>query len=122
MERTMSRPPVIDVAALVDPGAPQAQKRVAAQAIDAAARHWGFFYAERHGVDAALVERVVAQARSFFAQDEAEKMRIPMSAGGPAWRGYFPAGGELTSGLPDWKEGIYLGSELGPEHPRCVPA
>jgi isopenicillin N synthase-like dioxygenase len=35
-----------------------------------------------------------------------------------AWRGYFPAGDELTSGRPDWKEGLYLGSELGPEHPR----
>src|SRR6185436_2380490 len=25
---------------------------------------------------------------------------------------------ELTSGRPDWKEGLYLGSELGPDHPR----
>jgi polar amino acid transport system ATP-binding protein len=45
-------------------------------------------------------------------------MRIPMAAGGRAWRGYFPLGGELTSNLPDWKEGLYLGSELPPDHPR----
>ena len=114
----MAHPPVIDVAALVDPAAPQARKMEAARAIDGAARTWGFFYAHQHGVDADLVERVVAQARTFFAQDEATKLRIPMSAGGLAWRGYFPAGGELTSGRPDWKEGLYLGSELGPEHPR----
>ena len=57
-------------------------------------------------------------ARTFFAQDEEAKLRIPMSAGGRAWRGYFPLGGELTSNRPDWKEGLYLGSELGPEHPR----
>lgn len=31
--------------------------------------------------------------------------------------GYFKTGGELTSGMPDWKEGLYLGSELGPDHP-----
>jgi polar amino acid transport system ATP-binding protein len=111
-------PPVIDVAALVDPGAITAGKLAAARAIDQAARDWGFFYAQHHAVDAALVDRMVAQARVFFAQDEATKMRVPMSAGGLAWRGYFPAGGELTSGRPDWKEGLYLGSELGPEHPR----
>ncbi len=114
----MAHPPVIDVSALVDPAASAARKQAAARAIDQAARTWGFFYAEHHGVDAALVDRLVAQARAFFALDEAEKMRIPMSAGGLAWRGYFPAGGELTSGRPDWKEGLYLGSELSPEHPR----
>ena len=34
------------------------------------------------------------------------------------WRGYFPLGGELTSNRPDWKEGLYLGTELPPDHPR----
>jgi len=114
----MAQPPLVDVAALVDPAAPQALKMAAARDIDAAAREWGFFYAAGHGVDAGLVERLVTLARAFFAQDESRKMRIPMSAGGLAWRGYFPAGGELTSGRPDWKEGLYLGSELAPDHPR----
>ena len=41
-----------------------------------------------------------------------------MPLGGRAWRGWFPLGGELTSGRPDWKEGLYLGSELGDDHPR----
>ncbi len=40
-----------------------------------------------------------------------------MALGGRAWRGYFPLGGELTSGQPDWKEGLYLGTELPDEHP-----
>lgn len=31
--------------------------------------------------------------------------------------GWVPVGGELTSGKPDGKEGIYFGDELGPEHP-----
>lgn len=114
----MQRPPVIDVAALVDPASTAAQGAAAAREIDAAAGSWGFFYAANHGVDGALVDGVVRLARAFFAQDEATKLRIPMSAGGTAWRGFFPTGGELTSGRPDWKEGLYLGSELGPDHPR----
>jgi len=110
--------PVIDVSPLVDPGAPSAARDAAGRELDAAARRVGFFYATGHGVDAALIERLVALARVFFAQDEANKLRTPMSAGGRAWRGYFPLGDELTSNRPDWKEGLYLGTELGPEHPR----
>jgi isopenicillin N synthase-like dioxygenase len=40
-----------------------------------------------------------------------------MALGAKAWRGYFPVGGELTSGKPDLKEGIYFGAELGADHP-----
>jgi isopenicillin N synthase-like dioxygenase len=41
-----------------------------------------------------------------------------MSGGGRAWRGYFPVGGELTSGRPDLKEGVYFGEELNEDDPR----
>ena len=41
-----------------------------------------------------------------------------MARGGPAWRGYFPVGAELTSGQPDLKEGLYFGAELGDDDPR----
>ena len=41
-----------------------------------------------------------------------------MAAGGRAWRGYFPPGGELTSGRPDRKEGLYLGTELPADDAR----
>ena len=114
----MASLPVIDVAALVDPRSRPAARAAVAAELDAAARRYGFFYAAGHGVDAALIGRLVALSRAFFAQEEATKLRIPMSAGGRAWRGFFPLGGELTSNRPDWKEGLYLGSELGPEHPR----
>jgi isopenicillin N synthase-like dioxygenase len=43
-----------------------------------------------------------------------------MREGGIAWRGYFPVGGELTSGAPDMKEGIYFGEELGDDDPRVI--
>ena len=35
-----------------------------------------------------------------------------MSRGGRAWRGYFPIDGELTSGRPDLKEGLYFDEKL----------
>jgi isopenicillin N synthase-like dioxygenase len=50
------------------------------------------------------------------------KAAIAMERGGAAWRGWFPLGGELTSGRPDGKEGLYLGTELGPDHPRVRAA
>ncbi|MGJ7508632.1 isopenicillin N synthase family dioxygenase [Variovorax sp. GT1P44] len=106
--------PVIDVSALVAdaPG----RNDVAAQ-IGAACRAHGFFYVTGHGVDEALVERLEGLSRRFFALDEATKMQWRMALGGRAWRGYFPLGGELTSGRPDWKEGLYLGTELSDDHP-----
>ena len=56
-------------------------------------------------------------AREFFAQPDDVKAEIAMVHGGAAWRGWFPLDGELTSGRPDHKEGIYFGTELGPDHP-----
>jgi isopenicillin N synthase-like dioxygenase len=109
---------LIDVAALVDPMAGVDARRAVASALVGAAERHGFFYAARHGVDPALIARLERHARAFFALDEAQKMRMPMSAGGRAWRGYFPLGGELTSNRPDWKEGLYLGTELPRDHPR----
>ena len=41
-----------------------------------------------------------------------------MARGGRAWRGFFPVGGELTSGRPDLKEGLYFGAELAEDDPR----
>lgn len=41
-----------------------------------------------------------------------------MARGGRAWRGYFPVGGELTSGKPDLKQGLYFGEELGDDDAR----
>ena len=109
--------PIIDVGALVH-GTPD--RTDVARRIGEACRAHGFFYVTGHGVDAALVAELEAASRRFFALDEATKMQWRMALGGRAWRGYFPLGGELTSGRPDWKEGLYLGTELGEEHPRVV--
>ena len=110
----MSGIPVIDVRALRDGSAPEP----VARAIDDACRDTGFFCITGHGVDRALRDRLDALAREFFALDDAEKAQIAMARGGRAWRGWFPVGGELTSGQPDLKEGIYFGQELAPDDPR----
>jgi isopenicillin N synthase-like dioxygenase len=57
-------------------------------------------------------------SREFFNLPHEEKEKISMKLGGSAWRGWFPVGDELTSGKPDQKEGLYLGQELGEDHPR----
>ena len=88
--------------------------------IDRACREFGFFYVEGHGVDEDLQQRMDAAARAFFALPEADKAEIAMARGGRAWRGWFPFEGELTSGRPDRKEGIYFGEELPADDPRVA--
>jgi isopenicillin N synthase-like dioxygenase len=106
--------PVINVAPLIS--AADERRRVATQ-IGEACREFGFFYIVGHGVDQNLQRRLEEVSRRFFAQDVKAKLDIGMSRGGRAWRGYFPVGGELTSGQPDLKEGIYFGAELDKDHP-----
>lgn len=48
--------------------------------------------------------------------------RGPRGWPGRSRPGYFPVGGELTSGRPDRKEGLYFGTELGEAHPRVRAA
>ena len=114
MARAENELPVVDVAALV--AGSDARHEVAGR-IDAACRDAGFFYVVGHGVDRGLREQLVAESRRFFARPDAEKARIAMTRGGRAWRGWFPVGGELTSGRPDLKEGVYFGAELAADHP-----
>jgi isopenicillin N synthase-like dioxygenase len=109
--------PIIDVRGLAGDAGERA--RTAAE-IGAACRDLGFFYAVGHGVPDVSVERLARLARDFFASDLERKLAIDMARGGRAWRGYFPVGRELTSGAPDRKEGLYLGAELGPDHPKVV--
>ncbi|UQA54994.1 isopenicillin N synthase family dioxygenase [Polyangium aurulentum] len=107
--------PIIDIGPLVT-GA--GDPSPTASAIGRACREHGFFYVTGHGVDPALADRLTGLARQFFAMEQERKLAIAMDKGGRAWRGYFPVGGELTSGRPDLKEGLYFGAELGDDHPR----
>jgi isopenicillin N synthase-like dioxygenase len=91
-----------------------------ARQLDGACRDVGFFAIVGHGADTANLARLDALARDFFARPDTEKAEIAMARAGRAWRGWFPLGGELTSGRPDQKEGLYFGLELAEDDPRVV--
>lgn len=116
MDRNADRIPVIDMSPLVI-GTDGAAIAAVAERISAACRAHGFFYVSGHGVDQLLQKRLAQESAAFFARPDAEKAAISMSRGGRAWRGWFPVGGELTSGIPDRKEGLYFGEELSEQDP-----
>jgi isopenicillin N synthase-like dioxygenase len=109
--------PIINISALTGDQNHHEDRRSVAEQIHNACCEVGFFYITGHGVDVGLQERLERLSREFFALPLESKMEIRMALGGRAWRGYFPVGDELTSGEPDWKEGIYFGAELSEDHP-----
>jgi polar amino acid transport system ATP-binding protein len=115
----MPRLPVIDLS-LARSGASWLD-HLAAQ-IDWAAAEFGFFYVIGHDLNQRAIEHLQSLSREFFAWPLHRKLELHMKLGGRAWRGYFPVGGELTSGRPDFKEGLYLGEELGEEDVRVAQA
>src|SRR3954453_1356108 len=78
--------PIIDVGDLVA-GRP-GQAAVAAR-LGEAGRDSGFFLVVGRGVDEGLLGRLRDFSREFFAQGVEEKLKVRMSLGGRAWRGYF---------------------------------
>jgi isopenicillin N synthase-like dioxygenase len=112
--------PLIDVAALLDDGAPAADRMAVGREIDAACRDSGFFLVTGHGIGPDLRDELERLSREFFGLPEEVKAAIAMPRGGVAWRGWFPVGDELTSGEPDRKEGIYFGAELASTDPRVL--
>src|SRR5262245_34786234 len=87
----------------------------AAARIDHACRTMGFFCVPLPDALRGLRAAVIDTAAEFFALPEDTKSQVSMARGGTAWRGWFPLGGELTSGVPDRKEGYYFGTELPPD-------
>jgi len=106
--------PVIDIAPLRNGGATAG----VAHEIEAACRDTGFFYVAGHGIEGEVLRRLDGASRAFFALPLLEKNKIARARAGRAWRGFFPVGGELTSGKPDLKEGVYFGTELGADDAR----
>ena len=80
--------------------------------IGEASRNVGFFYVTDHGVPEEAFDHLIEVSRRFFALSMEMKREIEMSKGGKAWRGYFSNGEEMTSSIPDEKEGIYFGRDL----------
>lgn len=112
--------PVIDISSLKEASEVDfcEETAVTGQAIRNAAQNVGFFYISNHGVPEILVDTLIETAHEFFTLPLEVKNRISMQNGGKAWRGFFPVGDEVTSGIPDQKEGIYYGTELENSDPR----
>ncbi|WP_088287190.1 isopenicillin N synthase family oxygenase [Kineosporia sp. A_224] len=107
---------LVDISPLLD----GSDVAAVARQIDAACRSLGFFRVTGHGIDPGLLENLDRLSREFFDQPDAAKQPYAMSHAGPAWRGWFPVRGELTSGVPDRKEGLYVGLEHPADHPRVL--
>ncbi|KAI0146281.1 hypothetical protein GGR57DRAFT_506576 [Xylariaceae sp. FL1272] len=110
------RVPVIDIAPYFTDGPSCEESRHVAQLIHEAASKWGFFMITNTSVDPETQSALVSSARAFFDLPEEIKLALDVRAGGPAWRGYMPLGGEHTHGSLDWKEGLYVGPEHGDKH------
>ena len=103
--------PVIDIGALWRVDSTEAGREACVYNIGQACRHQGFFYIINHGVDVELECQLEEVAKQYFSLPDEEKREIAMAKGGLAWRGSFLVGDELTSGIPDQKEGVYYGEE-----------
>lgn len=111
--------PVIDIHALVASKHNNAvSKHRTIREIGKACRRQGFFYISNHGVSRELQDELQRVTEIFFGMPHKQKCDMAMQKGGKAWRGYFAVGDEVTSGIPDQKEGIYFGVELPSSDPR----
>ncbi len=104
--------PVIDIA--------QLQAPETLRTLDLACRDWGCFQVVNHGLDSALSQALLTQAREFFDLPMEAKRGIRRTADNP-W-GYFDE--ELTKNTKDWKEVFDYGPAdkdgerpQWPEHP-----
>jgi len=111
--------PIIDISGLSSQSS-TSRHRVGAQ-LRAACLDKGFFYISHHGVSESLVDDVFKEAAAFFALPFEQKAAVD-KAKSKANRGYEPLQGQTleVGGLPDLKEGYYIGPEHGPEDPRVV--
>jgi len=112
--------PLIDVGSLLLGSPSSLSVSSCANEIDSACRDSGFFRITNHGVSADLRQRLDKLSREFFALDNSLKAKCAMPLAGSAWRGWFGVGDELTSGVPDRKEGIYIGQQLPADDPRVI--
>jgi isopenicillin N synthase-like dioxygenase len=68
----------------------------------------GFFYLVGHGIDQALIDRLLAVSKRFFELPDEEKLSIE-NIHSPQFRGYTRVGKELTAGAVDWREQLDIG-------------
>jgi len=107
---------LIDVGSITSENCTEDDWVKVSEEIGNACLNYGFFYIKNHGVAANLISDMFKMCTNFFNEPEEEKNKILMKYAGKDFRGYFKLGGELTSNRPDWKEGLYFGAEVPPDH------
>jgi isopenicillin N synthase-like dioxygenase len=116
--------PVVDIAALGGPD-PAAEAAVV-EVLRHAAGKVGFLHVTGHGIAPAVIDRLRAAARRFFAQPEGVKMASYIG-GSSNHRGYVPEGEEVfATGNRDRKEAFDLALDLPADsvplgHPMLGP-
>jgi isopenicillin N synthase-like dioxygenase len=110
--------PIIDISSLKMAIMYRDKNNEIVKQIRTACTETGFFYISNHGVPANLIKYLEKLSRDFFGLSKDIKREISMDKGGHAWRGYFFVGEEVTSGIPDQKEGIYFGTQGDPNDDR----
>ncbi len=111
--------PVIDFSAML--GNDDDAKADLALAIDRACREIGFFYIRNHGVADAVIDRVFAASRAFFARDLQHKLEIDISRSSFS-RGYIPLYGEKNNAKSkgDLKETFDMAIDLPVDDPDLL--
>lgn len=112
--------PIIDISALKSASESNfcQDAQEVGEKINEVSQTFGFFYISNHGVPQELQNEIADLSTQFFQLPTDIKYSIAMNKSGKAWRGYFGVGDEVTSGIPDQKEGIYFGTELPSDDPR----
>ncbi|KAK8950048.1 Leucoanthocyanidin dioxygenase [Platanthera guangdongensis] len=95
--------PVIDLGRL---GGSAVECRATMRAIADACREWGFFQAVNHGVDADLIDEMVAVWREFFYLPMEEKKKLANSP--QTYEGYGSRLGVEKGAALDWGDYFYL--------------
>ncbi|WP_249978865.1 isopenicillin N synthase family dioxygenase [Vreelandella olivaria] len=110
--------PVIDIHDLLH--GDELARRMVANQLGRAARDVGFFQVVGHGIDHALRDGLITQAKRFFAQPEATKMERYIGRYSHH-RGYVPPGEESPDPTkPDMKEAFDLAFELTSDDPDVM--
>ena len=108
--------PVVDIGALY--GTDVAAKKAVAARIGAACDEIGFFYVVNHNVPVATIDRAVAVADRFFAQPEAEKLKVKSDRNN---RGYREVGDVVhVNGKPSARDNFDLGFPVAADDPEVL--
>ncbi|XP_048579821.1 probable iron/ascorbate oxidoreductase DDB_G0283291 [Nematostella vectensis] len=105
----MSSVPIINISRLLQVG-----ESGLAKAIARACSNVGAFYITDHGISDSTITTLETKAQQFFKLPLQDKQELSFNKS-KAFRGYFEKGAEKTAGLPDIKEGFFLGPDASPD-------